>query len=506
MQTALTPIADWIIVLPVLLPLFGAALLIVLAGRLLPPVVAAAVVILTGFADILLLQRVATGSLSMTMGHWLPPFGISFTADGMGALFASVAALVTLVCFLYAAATPLPPASGSRFYALALVQLAGVDGALLTGDLFNLYVWFEVMLIASLGLLVFTGTAVTLDGTLKYGLPNLVGTSLFLAALGLLYGSLGTLNMADIATLAPTGNPASLGVIAALLLVAFATKAAVFPFNSWLPASYHAPPAAVSALLGGLLTKVGVYALLRTLVLLFPAGRQLLLPVLVAAAGATLLLAPLGALAETNLRRATGYLLIGGIGAALAGLCLATAAGLSGSIVYVVHAMLTIAALYLMAGETDMRRMGGLYESRPLLAALFLVLLLAVAGVPPFLGFWPKLLLLQGAAEVWAGQGDAVAIGLSVCLLLNALLTLLVGARWWGRIAWSPAAAALGERPATAAPRIDLAFASTVFLTVIVAGLGLWPEPLLEAGRRAAAGLLDPHAYVSAVGLAGGAS
>ncbi len=251
--------------------------------------------------------------------------------------------------------------------------MAGVSGAFLTGDLFNLYVWFEVMLIASFGLIILAGNPLQLDGAGQIRRAQRSSRRrCFSPRSGLLYGDLGTLNMADIIGAARQADPLPLTAIAALFALAFGMKAAVFPVNTWLPASYHAPPAAISALIGGVLTKVGVYALLRLLVLILPVERAILAPAMTALAIATMLLGPLSAIAETNLRRAIGFLLIGGVGVAMTGVV--TGGAVFGAVVYVAHSILTIAALYLVAGSieratgtTDTRDMGGLYaaSSRP---------------------------------------------------------------------------------------------------------------------------------------------
>jgi multicomponent Na+:H+ antiporter subunit D len=268
MQQAFTDPADWIVILPVALPLIGAALLLMLHSlRDLHWILAMAVALAVIACDLELLRRtLETGPVSMTMGNWLPPFGISFTADAMGAAFALTSAAVTLLLMVYVEGGP-PGSRPQGLHRLMLLLLAGVSGCFLTGDLFNLYVWFEVMLIASFGLMVLGGTRRQLDGAVKYGFLNFLATSFFLLALGLLYGLLGTLNMADIVARAPSANPAAMAGVASLFLLAFGMKAAAFPVNNWLPASYHTPPPAVSALLAGLLTKVGVYALLRSLVM-----------------------------------------------------------------------------------------------------------------------------------------------------------------------------------------------------------------------------------------------
>lgn len=512
MSEALTPAADWVVILPVILCLAGSALL--LAARKSGTFLAGfAILIVVGViaCEVQLFARVlADGPLSMTMGRWLPPFGISFTADIMGAAFALAAAVVTLVVLFYIQMDPEGRDGTSGLHALILLLLAGVSGAFLTGDLFNLYVWFEVMLIASFGLMVIAGRDIQLDATIKYGFLNFLATSFFLAGLGLLYGLIGTLNMADIIVSAPKANPAALASVAALFFLAFGTKAAAFPVNAWLPASYHAPPAAISALFAGLLTKVGTYALLRTLVALLPGSRDLLEPAVAAVAILTLLIAPLGAIAETNLRRALGFIVIGGIGAVVAGIAMPTLQGIAGSAVYIFHAILTMSALYLVAGlieratgETDTRRMGGLYAASAPLSILFLVLVFAAAGTPPFLGFWPKLLLLGAGTE----QGDWWAVAVIAALLLNALLTLIAGSRLWAHIFWRQGReGANSEEPN---PGLRSLRPVETWLGLVPAGLlvaaitlaGLWPDLLFRAGTEAAQSLLNPERYIAAVGL-----
>ena len=490
-----TPLADWVVILPVLLCLAGATVLLMLRRQLaLQSWVAGLVVLLVVVCDAVLVERVSTaGPLSMTMGKWLPPFGISFTADLMGAGFATAAAFATFCVLLSLRADSPEGVVRDGLYPLVLLLLAGVSGAFLTGDLFNLYVWFEVMLIASFGLFVIAGHPLQLDGAVKYGLLNFIATALFLLALGLLYGAVGTLNMADIVGAARRADLGSLVAIAAVFCLAFAIKAAVFPVNAWLPASYHTPPATLSALMGGLLTKVGVYAVVRLLLMLLPAAREVLAPALTVAAIATMLLGPLSALAETNLRRAIGFLLIGGVGVAISCLPQPQFSVVEGTVLYVVHAILTVTALYLVAGlieqatgTSDIRAMGGLYAANSWLSFLFLVLLLAMSGVPPFLGFWPKLAFLQGL----------IALGswpLVFALLLNGLLTLIVGARLWSLIFWRPGSAVTGKPPGAG---------GAVLLTGTILMLGLWPSLVVNIAAGAAASLLDPAAYIAAVGLA----
>jgi multicomponent Na+:H+ antiporter subunit D len=508
--------ADWLVVLPVVVAMATAALLVIANGaRELQwggAVLGVAAVVLI---DAALLARVLElGPVSLTMGNWLPPFGISFTVDVVGAAFALVAAGVTLVLLVYLGADMPDGARERGVYPLILLLLAGVSGAFLTGDLFNLYVWFELMLIASFGLMALGGRDVQLDATVKYGFLNFLATAFFLLALGLLYGLLGTLNMADIVGAAARADAVPMAGIGALLLLAFGMKAAAFPVNAWLPASYHAPPPAISALLAGLLTKVGVYALLRSLGMLMPGARDLLDPTIALVAIGTLVIGPLGAIAETNLRRALGFLLIGGIGATMAGLALGNLGGLAGAVAYTLHAMLTMTALYMLAGvieamtgTTDTRQMGGLYAAASLPSVLFFGLMLAVAGVPPFLGFWPKLLLVDGGFARWGFGADPLALALWLAVLANALLSLIAGARLWSHIFWRPGhdgetseVPNTGLRP-LARREAWLKLSPTLVLAMIVLLLGLFPEPLLSFARQGAEGLIDPQDYIAATGI-----
>ncbi|MBJ7577752.1 Na+/H+ antiporter subunit D [Devosia sp. MC532] len=512
-----TPLADWVLVLPVALALMGAAALLALRQINKAPLIGALIIVgvIIACEVQLLLDVVANGPASMTMGKWFPPFGIALTADLFGATFALVASIVTFVVLIYAEADRAEADSKDAFHSQVLLLLAGVTGAFLTGDLFNLYVWFEVMLIASFGLLVQGSRPLQLDGAIKYGFLNFLATTLFLLSLGLTYGSVGTLNMADILLLAPSANPAAMAGIAALLLLAFGMKAAAFPVNAWLPASYHTPAPAVSALFAGLLTKIGVYALIRSLVAVLPGSRELLEPVIAALVIGTLLVAPLGAIAETNLRRAIGFFVIGGIGAAMVGLAIPSEMGLAGSGLYIVHAILTMTALYMVVGliekvtgQTNTRKMGGLYAKHAPLSVLFLVLVLAAAGVPPFLGFWPKLLLLEASfANGVAGEGSWVGNWLLWSLLINAVLTLIAGTRLWAHVFWrnGPEGETSEHVSSTVLPlgkRGQVGLGAVGGLTVAIIVLGLWPGPLMANIKQGAADIVDPSRYIAATNLA----
>jgi len=497
------PLGDWLVAAPVAIAIVTGAVLAM--GRRIfsrPDVLAAIALALMALCHALLLVRVLdTGPVVMAMGAWVPPFGIVFTADAFGTGLALTGTLVTLLVTFHLRHEI---NSGERHYgayAFLMLMMAGVTGAFLTGDLFNLYVWFEVLLISSIGLMVIGSRKRQIDGALKYGILNLVATTLFLIATAYVYALFGSLNMADIAVRVRSATPdVPIVTVAVLFLIAFGMKAAAFPLNFWLPASYHTPSAGISALVAALLTKVGIYALLKSETLLFePALDQIRLAVAFVA-GATMLFGALGALAQSDMRRMIGFVLISGIGTMVAGLALPGPAGLTAAIFYALQSMPTLAGLYLLAGHVearcgsgDLRSVGGLQAVSPILSAIALVLVLASAGLPPFSGFWPKAMLIEAA--VAAGAPGLVAMLLfSSLLLLTALVRLFIFAFW------RPAPVSSVE-PAT--ERIP-PLLPVLLLTLAVVVIGIIPSPIQRLAAQAADGLVDPSAFISAV--LGGAS
>ncbi len=488
---------DWLAILPPGLMLVAGAVAVILRGRPRPQMmVAVASLGLLVLVDALLVARVTdSGPFTMMMGGWLPPFGIAFTVDIAGATLALTAAVIGLSAATFVALAQDAVAVRHGFFPFLLMLMAGVSGSFLTGDLFNLYVWFEVLLISSFGLLVVGGMPAQLDGAVKYGILNLIATTLFLIAVGLLYGTLGTLNMADIAVKLSGGAvKGPIATIAALFLMAFAMKAAAFPLNAWLPAAYHTPRLVVSAVFGGLLTKVGIYALVRVLAMLMPAERDWLATPLAIIAGATMLVGAFGALAEGSMRRMVGYLVISGVGVLLAGLAVGSEAALSGVVAYAIHSMLTTAALYLAIGlaeeATGSARLadaGGLWKATPALGVITLMLLFAISGLPPFSGFWPKAMLVEAAL---ADQAPVLA-GL---ILVTGFLNTMAAGRVFLFAFWRPApAGAVRLRPDSGV------LVPVVGLVVLVTLLGVQPEPLIGVARAGGIGLANPAAYITAV-------
>jgi multicomponent Na+:H+ antiporter subunit D len=505
-----TTAAQWLAVTPMALCIaFGAILMMIRHRTTWHPAVALTGLALLVLNNVLLLAQVmAEGPLTMMMGRWLPPFGIAITVDMTGALLALAAAIVAFCGALYAQVEINTSGRRYGFYPLLMLLMAGVSGAFLTGDIFNLYVWFEVLLISSFGLLILGSEREQIDGALKYAVLNLMATTLFLITVGYLYAIFGTLNMADIAMKVPdSAGTAPLMTLSALFVLAFSMKAAAFPVNFWLPASYHTPRVVVSALFAGLLTKVGIYALLRVTVMLFPVEREALSLVIAIVAALTMILGAIGALAQNDIRRFLGFVVITGIGNMMAGIAIGSNLAVGASIFYALHSILLMTALYLVAGEIArigghfrLDRVSGLWTVAPLFGAVSLAIFFAASGLPPFSGFWPKALLVKASIDIGAWW-------LAASVLVSGFLTTIAFARVFLFSFWRPAvsetqmpaAAAVGARGE--AWRI----APILILTGFVVWFGLFPDRLIVLSQDAATGLLDPTAYIRSVFPEGGA-
>ena len=265
----------------------------------------------TLICGLLLYHVQLNGILATQIGNWPAPFGITLVADHLSAVLVMITAIVNLAVTSYSKADIDAVLIDRGYYPLMKMLVCGICGAFLTGDIFNLYVWFEVMLIASFGLLVLGQSKSQLDGGVKYVVINLLSTLLFIAGIGLLYGLTGTLNLADLHTKVPLiANRGLLTAVAMIFVAAFGIKAALFPLFFWLPASYHTPPVAVSAIFSGLLTKVGIYALIRVFTLVFTVDMGYFYPVLLVMAALTMITGVLGAAAQNEFRRILSFHII----------------------------------------------------------------------------------------------------------------------------------------------------------------------------------------------------
>ncbi|WP_239460115.1 Na+/H+ antiporter subunit D [Nocardioides daejeonensis] len=428
--------------MPVVLPLLGVGLTLVFsrrprAQRIVTISVLTAVV---AIAAILLVASDRKGPQVVWIGGW-EQLGISLVADRLASLMLLVSAVVTLLVLLYSLGQGMTgderEAPLSIYHPTFLVLVAGVSGAFLAGDLFNLFVSFEMLLFASYVLLTLGGTGTRIRAGTIYVVVNMLSSSLFLISLAAVYAAVGTLNLAQIAERVPDLSEGTAMVLHLLLLVTFAIKAAVFPLSFWLPDSYPTAPAPVTAVFAGLLTKVGVYAILRIQTLLFP-GHEVG-DLLLWAALLTMVVGILGAVAQSDIKRMLSFTLVSHIGYMVFGIGLATEAGISGAIFYVAHHITIQTALFLVvglielrAGSTALLRLGGLARLSPLLALLFFVPAMNLAGIPPMSGFLGKVGLLQAGLDV----GSPLAITLVVGGVVTSLLTLYAIAKTWALAFW----------------------------------------------------------------------
>ncbi|MDO5657616.1 MAG: Na+/H+ antiporter subunit D [Paracoccus sp. (in: a-proteobacteria)] len=492
---------SWILTTPLAIPFATALLAFALrhhrAGAIVSVVGSAFLLIA---AMLLMGETIRQGVIAAPMGGWLAPFGIIIVADLLSAIMVTITAIIALAVAVYALGDIDATTEAQGYHTLYNILIFGVTGAFLTGDLFNLYVWFEVMLISSFGLLVMGGKAEQIDGGIKYVALNLVSTILFLAGVGLLYGATGALNMADLAGAVQGVDNGLLTLISLLFMISFGVKAALFPLFFWLPASYHTPSFAVSAVFAGLLTKVGVYALIRVFTLIFTHDPGFTHGLLLWIAGLTMLTGVLGAAAQSDFRKILSFHIISQIGYMIMGLALYTPLALVGSVFYLVHHIIVKANLFLVAGvakriagDTELDRIGGLYKSAPLLAVLFLVPAFSLAGFPPLSGFWAKFVLIKASLEVsnWLIAFVALLVG---------LLTIYSMTKIWAQAFWEPhpdgIEPRLSDLPTAQRRALILPIAALAGMTVII---GLFPAAFMEVAERGAMQLLNPIEYITAV-------
>ncbi len=441
------------------------------------------------------------GPVAVHLGSWRAPVGITLVADVFSVLLLAVALATLLAVLVFAIGQPRADKRAFYFHALYLVLAAGVSASFLTGDLFNLFVSFEMMLVASYVLITLGGRGEQVRSGITYVVINLLASTLLITTIGLIYAATGSVNMADVAVRmaeVPDGVRHALG---AMLLVTFGIKAAIFPLFFWLPDSYPTAPAPVTAVFAGLLTKIGVYAIIRTQTLIFPGDGPS--PLLLTAAALTMIVGVLGAIAQDDMKRILSFHIVSQIGYMLFGLSLYSVAGVAAAVFFIVHQIPVKTALFLvnglvetLTGTAALRRLGGLVRRTPLTAALFLLAALSLAGLPPFSGFFGKLALIDAgfAAEAWLVT--SISLGVSI-------LTLYSMTKIWSGVFWGvpdeppPLPAAAGDGPLTA-PR--LMNGATVGLVALTLAIAVFAQPLWELSERAAEDILAPsEAYIDVV-------
>ncbi len=445
------------------------------------------------------------GFVTTQVGGWEVPFGITLFVDRFAGLMIAMTALLAVAASIFSFSDRVLSARKKRigFYPALMFMLGGISGAFITGDLFNLYVWFEVMLISSFVLITLGSKRDQLQGGIKYVVINFVASSFLLLAIAILYGTTGNTNLAALAaSLADPALQPITRLAAILLLVSFGIKAALFPFYFWLPASYHTPPIAITAIVAGLLTKVGVYTMIRTFTLLFPLQQHYQLQkFLLGASCFTALVGVLGAIAHRDIRKVLAYSLISKIGFILWGLSVYTSAAIAGAIFYTLHHMLVNTNLFFAAGiigkaagSYRISEISGLYDRLPLLSFVFIMLALTLVGIPPFSGFWGKFMLID--AGLLAHEYGSVAI-----ILITTLLTLYSMMIIWSKC-FLKKQDVKGQQLLPEGVFIKQCYhmyIASAFLLIVTFWISFNPSWLIEYTQRAAEQLLLPSNYVDAV-------
>ena len=492
--------------LAILIPFFTALVLALLNGRFRLEKALALIssLSLTIWVLWLLFYVDANGVQVVIIGGWMAPWGIAFVADRLTCIMLCLSSGLGMLVQLYSFWTVTEQQQRYFFYPLMQAMLLGVNWSFITGDVFNLFVAYEVMLMASYGMMMVGASPAQVRQALKYIAINSIGSTLFVVGCGVVYATVGTLNMADLAvrTAEITGQRAGMVTAASmLLLLVFALKAAIFPLIYWLPDSYPVVPPGVNGYFAGILTKVGVYSLLRVFVLCFrQEGHQFALDVLLFLSGLTMLLGVLGAMCRWDIRRILSWHIISQVGYMVMGIGLAGSPdsrvvqlAVAGTIFYVVHHIVVKSCLFLVggiaervSGSQQLKEMGGVLDLAPGVGGLFIVAAFSLAGMPPFSGFLSKLVLAQAGL---AG-GNYVVVFIAV---ITSFLTLYSMSKIWSYAFW-------GE------PRRDTApagyrgmMAPTAVLVVFTIGMGMFAQPFLGLAARAAETLIKPEEYIRVV-------
>lgn len=521
-----------LIPIPVVLPLLAAGLKLSIGGRLsrLQALISVFTLTVVLVVSVVLLVAADTGGpLATYVGGWDAPIGIPLVADRLATLMLVVSSAVTLCVMVFSLSQAYADqeriAPLSIFHPAYLIMVAGVSDAFLAGDLFNLFVAFEMLLSGSYVLLTFGGTESRIRAGATYVVMGLISSMFFLVGIAVTYGATGTVSMAQLAQrFALLPEHMKLLVELTLLLV-FVVKAAIFPMSAWLPDSYPTAPAPATALFAGLLTKVGIYAIIRLEALLFPGG-----PVsglLMWAALLTMLVGVLGAVAQTDIKRMLSFTLVSHIGYMVFGVALSSILGMAGAVFYVVHHITVQTSLFLVTGlierrtgTTSLDRLGGLMKLAPLIAVLFFVPAMNLAGIPPMSGFLGKLTLIQAGVA----DGRPMALVLVAGGLMTSLLTLYAVARTWGKAFWrtpppgmikkvgtvlegeeTPVIRASGTEGITGREIVTSAtipppmLGATTALVALALSFTVLAGPLSALTRRTAGELMVREPYVSAV-------
>jgi len=453
--------------------------------------------------------REGGGIYTSQMGGWPAPFGITVVFDSLSGLMLAASSIVALGCYVHSFAILDDKTERRYFHPLLQLMMFGVNLSFLTGDLFNLFVSFEIMLMASYALMTIGGSKEQVRQAYKYVLLNLIGSTVFVIAAGLMYGLMGTLNMADLAAIVAEkraiGEPLPTGftTVALMLVFVFGLKGAMFPLWFWLPDTYYTVPISIGALFGGMLTKVGMYSLARTVPMFLAVGDHMpvIQAVIAIAAVFTMFLGVLGAVSKHNVRRILAIHVISQVGYMVFGIAVLTGHALAGCAFYMIQHMVVKSSLFLCcgimekySGSDDLNKIGGLLKRDWLLATLFIVAAFSLVGLPPLSGFFGKLVIIEAGwtTGFWY---------LSIFGLLTGLLTLLSMMKIWSYGFWSPPRGEQVAVPA-GAPRIRRLRPAYIGVSLLVGTalfLGFFAQPVYQIAFHAGDQLMDPTQYIGAI-------
>lgn len=481
--------------LPIILPFVAGVIMLFIGKRPVPHRMVSAVagLLIVGVAAFNVYYVYGNGTMITFVSNWSAPFGISVVYDMVAALLVLTTSIVTFFVIIYSFQSIGYEREKYYYYPMVMFMITGINGAFTTGDIFNMFVFFEVFLLASYVLITLGSRKVQLQEGFKYLVVNVVSSNFFLVGLAYLYSVTGSLNMADIHIKLSNydGNLAIMTIIAVVFIFVFATKAGLFPLYFWMPGSYKAPPMPVIALFGALLTKVGVYAIARTFSLFFTNDVAFTHQVLLLMALLTIVAGCIGALAYTDMKQIIIYNIMIAIGVIIVGFSMMDYAGTVGAMYYLIHDMIIKAALFLLigfiiyrTGKNDAADLGGLIKQHPVVGWTFFIASLSLAGVPPFPGFYGKLFIVESAFD----NGHAIA---AIIVLLSSLVVLYSIMKVFIKVFWGEPAEPIELKNI----KSDKLLFSAIGLVIVSTVFGLSADFLFPIFEMAAESFYNPSSY-----------
>lgn len=481
--------------LPIILPFIAGVIMLFIGKRPIPHRIVSAItgVVMVGVAAFNVYYVYTHGTMVTFVSNWSAPFGISVVYDMVAALLVLTTSLIMFFVVIYSFQSIGYEREKYYYYPMVMFMITGIIGAFTTGDIFNMFVFFEVFLLASYVLITLGSRKIQLQEGFKYLVVNIVSSNFFLIGLAYLYSVTGSLNMADIHIKLSNygGDLAIMTIVAVVFIFVFATKAGLFPLFFWMPGSYHSPPIPVIALFGALLTKVGVYAIARTFSLFFTNDTSYTHQVLLLLALLTIVAGCIGALAYTDMKKIIIYNIMIAVGVIIVGFSMMDYAGTVGAMYYLIHDMIIKAAFFLLigfiiyrTGKNDANSLGGLIKQHPVVGWTFFIASLSLAGVPPFPGFFGKLFIVESAFE----NGHAIA---AIIVLLSSLVVLYSVMKIFIKVFWGEPSEPIELKKI----KSDKLLFSAIGLVIVSLVFGLSADFLFPIFEMAAESFYDPSSY-----------